>query len=212
MPTADQPTDSGGRPVLVVRTGTANLASVLVGLTRAGAAPTLSHDPAAIANAAHVVLPGVGALGAAMEQLGATGLDRALRERLAKGRPTLTICLGLQLLFAGSEESPGVPALGVIAGSATRFDPATGVRVPHLGWNMVEPADGARLLTPGYAYFAHSYKLSVAPRGWLPAYTTHGGRFVSALERGGVLACQFHPELSGAWGLGLMRRWLEAPC
>lgn len=191
--------------VAVVTTGTANLASVLAGLRRVDGEPYTTRDPAAVRDADFLVLPGVGALGAAMERLREEGLVDALSERIRAGAPTLAICLGLQILLDGSEESPEVAGLGVVPGRATRF---TGdIRVPQLGWNRVEP-DGGRLLEPGYAYFAHSYRLEDAPEGWAAAHTDHGGRYVSALERDGVLACQFHPELSGAWGLGLLRRWL----
>jgi glutamine amidotransferase len=157
--------------------------------------------------APHVVLPGVGAFGAAMELLSRDGLTEALIDRLRAGRPTLAICLGLQLLCQGSDESPGVPGLGVVPGRATRLP--NHVRVPQMGWNMVEPAPGCRLLRPGYAYFANSFRLATQPPQWEAAWTDHGGPFVAAMERGALLACQFHPELSGAWGLELIGRWLQ---
>lgn len=197
------------KKVLVVRTGTANLASVFAAFERLGWAPELTEDPAAVASHDHVVLPGVGALGAAMAALEPTLLDDALRARIHEGLPTLAICLGMQMLLAGSEESPGVPALGCVPGTAKRFVPRGDIRIPHLGWNRVIPEAGSRFIEPGYAYFAHSYLVSHPPVGWTPAWTYHGDRFVSAFERKDVLACQFHPELSGAWGLSLLRRWLE---
>jgi len=193
--------------VAVLATGTANLASVLAGLRRAGAEPYTTEDPAVVVHADRVVLPGVGALGAAMERLRSEGVVGALAERVTAGRPTLADCLGLQILLEGSEESPDVAGLAAVTGRATLF---TGdIRVPQLGWNRVEPDAGCRLLSPGYAYFAHSYRLESAPEGWAVAWTDHGGRYVSAIERGGVLACQFHPELSGAWGTELLRRWFS---
>ncbi|MBW2261366.1 MAG: imidazole glycerol phosphate synthase subunit HisH [Deltaproteobacteria bacterium] len=199
---------------MVIRTGTANIASVLAGLRRAGAAPRVSSDPLDVQAARMAVLPGVGTVSAAMERIDGAGLADPLRRRLSAGRPTLCVCLGLQLLAGGSEESPGVEALGVVPGTATRF--SGGVRVPQLGWNRVEAGEGCRLLRDGHAYFANSYKLDAAPEGWCAATSDHGGRFVAAMERGSVLACQFHPELSGAWGLDLIGRWLEAggeaPC
>ncbi len=192
--------------VAVVPTRTANLASVRAGLRRAGGEPVEVEDPDAVRRAERLVLPGVGALAAAMTRLGEAGLAEPLAERVREGRPTLAICLGLQILLEGSEESPGVPGLGVVGGVATRF---TGdVRVPQLGWNRVEP-EGCAVLRPGYAYFAHSYRLTAPPSGWSCAWTEHGGRYVSAIERGPVLACQFHPELSGAWGTELLGRWLS---
>lgn len=193
--------------VAIVRTGTANTASVVAGLVRAGAEVEVTSDPARVEAAERVVLPGVGALGAARAALDASGLAEVLAARAREGRPTLGVCLGLQLLAEGSEESPGVAGLGVIAGIARRF-PET-VRVPQLGWNRVTPGPGCTLLSEGYAYFANSYRLVDAPEGWSVATSEHAGPFVAAIERGDVLACQFHPELSGAWGLELLRRWLE---
>lgn len=192
--------------VAVVRTGVANLASVLAGLGRVGAAPALVSDPDAVRTADRVLLPGVGAFGAAMAELHRLELVEALRARIAAGRPTLTICLGLQLLARASEETPGVDGLGVIDASVTRFGGP--VRVPQMGWNVVTPTPGARWVTPGFAYFANTFKLDAVPPGWEGATADHGGRFVAAIERGDVLACQFHPELSGPWGAELLRRWV----
>lgn len=195
--------------VVVVRTGTANLASVLAGLSRAGGRPTLTDDPDAVRTADRVMLPGVGAFGAAMAELSARGLDEALRERITAGRPTMGICLGMQLFAEESEESPGVRGLGIVPGAVQRFRDAR-VRIPQLGWNEVNPQTGCRLLQSGYAYFANSYRLAHIPEGWHGALTTHGEPFVAAFERGPVLACQFHPELSGTWGRALLSRWLDA--
>ncbi len=195
-----------GLEVLVVRTGVANLASVFAGLTRAGARPRLAENAAEIAGAAAVVLPGVGAFGAGMRQLADGGLIAAVRERIGAGRPTLAVCLGLQLLFETSEETPGVAGLGVLPGAVRRFDGE--VRVPQMGWNRIEPDDGCALTRPGWAYFANSYRVDRRPDGWRAGWADYDGRFVATLERGNVLACQFHPELSGEYGLALLRRWL----
>lgn len=202
------------RTVTVVRTGTANLASVLAALTRAGATPELSDDPRAVEAAGHVVLPGVGSFAAAMEGLRAAKLVEPLAARVEAGRPTLSICLGFQLLGLSSEESPGESGLGALAYPSLRFDEhdpeGNPLRVPHLGWNEVVPDAGCRLLTRGFAYFAHSFYVAEPPADWSAGRTEYGSRFVSALERGDVLACQFHPELSGAWGQALIRAWVEA--
>jgi imidazole glycerol phosphate synthase glutamine amidotransferase subunit len=194
--------------VLVVPTGTANLASVLVGLERAGAAPRVSRDPAEVARAERVVLPGVGTLAAAAEQLRRSELEVPLAERARRGRPLLAICLGLQLLCEESDESPGLAGLGAVEGRVTRFP--SSVRVPQLGWNRIEPGPGCRLLEPGHVYFANSFRLERPPTGFRAATADYGGEFVAAFERGAVLACQFHPELSGELGLRLIRRWLAA--
>ncbi len=196
---------SGGE-VLVVDTGTANLASVCAGLRRAGAKPLLTDDPERVRAAMRVVLPGVGAFGAGMTSLRESGMDSAVVERIDAGRATLAVCLGLQLLCQSSAETPDVAGLGIVAGRIGRF-PDT-VRVPQLGWNLVVPSGECKLLEPGYAYFANSYRLAEDPPGWSVARADHGGPFVAALARGAILACQFHPELSGTWGLDLLRRWL----
>jgi imidazole glycerol phosphate synthase glutamine amidotransferase subunit len=195
--------------VVVVPTGTANLASVRAALTRLGARPRLAEDAAMIEHATHVVLPGVGSFGATMAGLREAGLDAALAVRVGAGRATLAMCVGLQVLFEASDESPDATGLAVLPGHVGRFPEA--VRVPQFGWNLVEPEPGCRLLAPGYAYFANSYRVLEAP-GCRVATAEHGGRFVAALEQDRVLACQFHPELSGAYGHELIARWLGAAC
>lgn len=196
------------RAVSIVPTGTANLASVMAGLRRVGAEPSIAASPEEVLRAPRVVVPGVGSFGAAMTEVRRRGIDVALRERLARGAPTLLICLGLQLLAEASEETPGVPGLGIIAATVKRLPP--GVLLPQLGWNQVTTVPGVRCLEPGYAYFANSYCLYEADSSWTPAWSDHGGPFIAALERGPQLACQFHPELSGAWGLRLLDAWCGA--
>ncbi len=195
------------REVMVVSTGTANLASVLAGLRRAGANPRVGRKAEDAAEAQALVLPGVGAMAAAMDTIHRHDLAETLKQRILQGKPTLAVCLGLQILGETSEESPDARGLGVFDAHVTRF--SGNVRVPQLGWNRVEPGEGCRLLQPGYAYFANSYKFDTPPEGWYAAMGDHGGSFVAALEKGPVLACQFHPELSGAWGLELLKRWLK---
>lgn len=196
------------KQVVIVRTGVANVASVQAAFERLGAEVVLSDDPGLIGEAAHVVLPGVGAFGAGMERLRALALDAPLIARIAAGDATLAICLGLQLLAEQSEESPGVAGLGVLPARVTRFVD-TSVRVPQLGWNRVEAQEGCNFLRDGYAYYANSYKLDAIPEGWRGAMSEHGAPFVAGIERGKVLACQLHPELSGAWGQDVLSRWLS---
>lgn len=193
--------------VAVVSTGLANTASVLAALRRAGANPELTTDPAVVAQAGWVVLPGVGHFAAGMEALHRAGLGRPLQDRVLAGAPTLGVCLGMQVLCQSSEEAPGVPGLGLIPAALTRFP--THLTTPHLGWASVTAGEGCAAICGGAAYYAHSYRIERAPAGWAAAWSTHGAPFVAALERGRVLACQLHPELSGAWGLELLRRWLE---
>ena len=192
--------------VVIVRTGTANLASVAAALSRLGMESRLSESPEDVARAERLVLPGVGTLAAAMERLYECDLVESIRERIASDRPTLAVCLGMQIMCEGSEESPDMRGLGVVKGKITRFPEE--VRVPQLGWNRISSDDGCKYLSDGYAYFANSYRLVDVPSGWRVAMCDYAGEFVAAMERGSVLACQFHPELSGEFGLGIIKRWL----
>ena len=195
----------------VVRTSTANLASVLSGFERLGCRVRTTADPSRVAQAERLVLPGVGAFAAAQRAIASHGLEDALRDRIARDRPTLGICLGMQLMAQGSEEAPGVPGLGVVDGIAARYRSGEeGWRIPQMGWNRVTPSQDCSVVPDGYAYFANSYRLGTAPVGWLPVWSEYSGRFLAAVERGAVVGCQFHPELSGAYGRELLRRWLHA--
>lgn len=193
--------------VTLVSTGTANLASVMAAFERIGARAVIAPGPEAVRTARRVVLPGVGAFAAAMTVLRGNGMAEVLVERLDRGDATLMICLGLQLLAEGSEESPDVAGLGVIPATVRRL-PA-GVRLPQLGWNQVVPASPQRFVREGYAYYANSFCLYQADPSWKVAWTDHGGAFVASLERERQLACQFHPELSATWGQELLTRWYQ---
>jgi len=192
--------------VTIVDSGVANLASIAGAFRRLNAGVVVSADPAIVRDAARIVLPGVGAFGAGMAALRSRGLETVIRDVASRGAPILGICLGMQILCDTSEETPGVAGLGVVTGTCRRLPPE--VRIPHLGWNSVSAEPGARLVTTGIAAFANSYALRESPKEWTPAWATHGVRFVAALERGPILACQFHPELSGAYGAALLQRWL----
>ena len=208
--------DPKGMDVVIVDTGRSNAASLAAALERAGADPKMSTDPAAVRAARFAVLPGVGSFGAVMDRLRAMGVVEALKARVESGLPTLGACLGMQLFFDSSEESPGVAGIGAISGAITAYGP--GVRSPQFGWNRLSTPDSGAMLAraqgsePPCAYFANSYKLDVAPAGWKTATAYYGAPFVAAIERGPVLLCQFHPELSGAWGQALLERWLSAGC
>jgi imidazole glycerol phosphate synthase glutamine amidotransferase subunit len=200
------------RDLVVVDTGVANLASIASAFARIGARTTVTRDPETVRRAEPLVLPGVGSFGTAAAFLRARGLDAAVRDAVERGTPLLAVCLGLQLLCEGSEESPEAAGLGIIPGVCRRL-PAGGeggARVPHLGWNRVDaaPDAGLRFVGTGEAAFANSYALREAPPGWTAAWTIHGAPFVAALERGGTLACQFHPELSGVYGEAVLAGWL----
>ncbi|MEZ0313502.1 MAG: imidazole glycerol phosphate synthase subunit HisH [Myxococcota bacterium] len=196
------------RTIVIVRTGTANLASVRAAFERQGHTVELTEEPARVAEADRVVLPGVGAFGASMAELVKKNLAEPLVERARGNRSLLAICVGMQLLCRGSTESPGARGLEVVNAEVSRFD-APGLRVPQLGWNDVTAPPEARFVRSGVAYFANSYRARQVADGWVASTADHGGTFVAAMERGNVLACQFHPELSGAWGAQLLARWIE---
>jgi imidazole glycerol phosphate synthase glutamine amidotransferase subunit len=190
--------------VSIVDTGVANIASVRAAFERQGVAARSVKSPDDIVDAGALVLPGVGAFGPAMERLSAMRLVDALRARISADRPTLCICLGMQLLCTRSDESRGVEGLGLIDAS---IEPIDGPRRTHFGWSAIS-APSPSLVDVGYAYFAHSFALRHAPDGWTPTFAAFGERFVASLERSNVVACQFHPELSGPWGASLLQRWL----
>jgi imidazole glycerol phosphate synthase glutamine amidotransferase subunit len=195
--------------VVIVRTGSANVASVRAAFDRLGVRTQEDSSPDAVLHAPALVLPGVGHFGPAMRTLRERTLDDALRERVRLGRPLLAICLGLQVLCETSEEAPGEAGLAIIPGGVRKF--TQGVRVPHMGWNLVRPPtddDASAMLRESAMYFANSYRLIDAPPGWRCAISDHAGPFVAAIERGPILACQFHPELSGSAGRALLARWL----
>ena len=160
------------------------------------------------------IFPGVGSFGAAMRLLRQQGYAEPLKAYVEDGRPFLGICIGLQVLFQGSEETPGVEGLGVIPSTITRFDASAGP-VPHMGWNGLSAVrPGAKLLepvTPGSrVYFVHSYRATPSAQNaaWVMATSDYGGPFVAAVGQGSVVATQFHPEKSGALGLKVMERFL----
>jgi len=190
----------------IIATGVANTASVAAALRRVGLDPRVTADPSQVESADLAVLPGVGSFGVGMAMLSQTRNDRVVVERIKAGRPLLAVCLGMQLFGTRSDESPGVAGLSVVPNPVKAFP--EGVRTPQFGWNRVVPVDDARF-TEGYAYFANSFRFTETPEGWEVAAADHGGKFIAAMQRGHTLACQFHPELSGAWGLGLLRNWVE---
>ena len=198
---------TGPEDVGIVPTGVANLEAVAAAFRRLGRTPRLLDSAAGISSADYVILPGVGSFAGGMAELRRRGWAEAVRGRVEEGRPTLAICLGLQLLCEESEEAPGTAGLGCVPGRVVRL--AESCRVPQLGWNRVAAPGGTVFLRSSVVYFANSYGLEAGPAGWTAAMGRHGSRFVAGLERGGVLACQFHPELSGKVGAGLLKRWLE---
>ena len=194
----------------VVDTGVANLVSIQVAFRRLGVEVSLVRTADEVVNAAGIVLPGVGSFGSGMAALKHRGLIDPIRNRVDSGRPLFAICLGLQMLCLGSEESPGIGGIGALDTVVRRLPPGT--NRPHLGWNRVVAEDNeeSTMVVPsGAAYFANGFALSEIPVGWSGAWSSDGGRFVAAIEREDVVACQFHPELSGSFGREVLSRWLS---
>jgi glutamine amidotransferase len=197
-------------PLYIIDYGAGNLRSVQKAFEHVGVDATVGSDARAMASAPALVLPGVGAFGVAMEQLIERGLVEPLLERIRAGTPFLGVCLGLQLLFEASEEDPGVSGLGLVCGDV-RALPST-VKVPHIGWNQVEPCACSDLLDDipaGSAfYFVHSYAVVPRSPGDVLAMTDYEGvTFVSAVEVDNVAGVQFHPEKSSTLGLRLLRNF-----
>jgi glutamine amidotransferase len=200
--------DSDRPLVAVLDYGIGNLRSAQKGLERVGADARLTADPAVIADAAGVVLPGVGAFGRCAEELRAAGLEPLVHEAVASGRPFLGICIGMQLLYDGSDESPGVAGLGVLAGKIQLLP--DGVKRPQMQWNRLDlrrPTPLLEGLDPSpWMYFVHSYVAVDGPE--VVATCDYGGPVTALVERDNVAACQFHPEKSGANGLRLLANFV----
>lgn len=194
--------------------GAGNVRSVRNGIRRLGYEVRDVRSADDILGADRLIFPGVGSFGSAMRRLHEEGYLEPLREYLKAGRPYLGICLGLQTLFEGSEESPGVAGLGIVPGQVRRF-PDSQLSVPHIGWNGLRIHKDSAVFE-GYlgekVYFVHSYHAVAEERSrdWLLASTDYGERFVSAVQKGNVAAVQFHPEKSGEAGLRILRNFLAS--
>ncbi|MBN1955291.1 MAG: imidazole glycerol phosphate synthase subunit HisH [Anaerolineae bacterium] len=199
--------------IAIVDYGMGNLHSVQKAVERVGGQARVVETAQAIEAAAGVILPGVGAFGDAMGQLRRRGLVEPLRRRMAAGRSTLGICLGLQLLFEQSTEMGRHSGLGVLAGRVVRL-PATCGRVPHVGWNQLHHCRDSALLAGipegGYAYFVHSYYAIPADAQVVLATTDYGLDCPAAVGVGAVLGVQFHPEKSQALGLRVLRNFVAS--
>lgn len=193
--------------VAVVYTGVANTASVLSVFEKLNLKAFLTDDAKELEEARFVVLPGVGAFAAGMKKLTSASLISCLRKRVEESRPLLAICLGFQMLFASSEESPGVNGLEIFPGEVERFSKE--VNVPQLGWNQIKAEEKSRFLDSGYAYFANSYCSRKLPADCVGAFSNYDGEFLAALEYSNLLACQFHPELSGDFGISIIQNWIK---
>ena len=195
--------------VCVLDFGMGNLRNVCRALERAGAKPDVSQDPTRVLTADRLVFPGVGSCADTLRSIRAHGLDQALCERIAAARPSLGICVGMQVLLETSQEGRPERGLGVIAGRVERFPDDLDLAVPHMGWNHVELTRPHPVLRAGYFYFVHGYRPVGVPSDLVLATTEYGSPFASAIGRDAVAAVQFHPEKSQTEGLGLFLRFLR---
>jgi len=196
----------------VIDYGSGNLRSVCKALEAAGSSPCLVTEPSNLSALDAIVVPGVGAFAHCAKNLRAAGLWNPVREWALAGRPYLGICLGYQLLFESSEESPGIEGLGVLSGRVVRFTPS-GLKVPHMGWNTLTKPCGplyARVPENVSMYFVHSYYPVPTDSSLVSAWTDHGVSFAASISRGSLHAVQFHPEKSQSTGLALLRNFLSS--
>lgn len=195
-----------------------NIKSVENALRKLGQEAVTTRDPSVILHADHVILPGVGSFGDAMGKLESYGLIPVIKEAVDKNIPFLGICLGLQLLFEESQESPGVKGLGLLPGKILRIPPAqdavTGenLKIPQIGWNCLSYPREGRLFkdvpAESYVYFVHSYYLQASDKSIVTATVPYGVTVEASVEKGNLFACQFHPEKSAEVGMQILRNFL----
>lgn len=190
-----------------------NLKSVEKALLHLGEEVKITRDREEILLADKVILPGVGAFGDAMEKLHFYGLADVIREVHRRKTPLLGICLGLQLMFESSDETPGVEGLGILPGKVCAIPPKSGYKIPHMGWNSLRIREGARLFSgiaqDSYVYFVHSFYLQAENKEDVAAETEYIVPIHASVEHGNTFACQFHPEKSGDVGLKILKNFCE---
>ena len=190
-----------------------NIKSVEKAMQLLGQEVTITRKRDEILRADKVILPGVGAFGDAMGKICQYGLFDVIHEVVDNGTPFLGICLGLQLLFERSDESPGVEGLGVLKGEILRIPETPGLKIPHMGWNSLEFQNDGRLFRKlpkeSYVYFVHSYYLKAADESIVTAVTEYGTNIHASVEQGNVFACQFHPEKSSDVGIQILKNFVS---
>ncbi len=189
-----------------------NLRSVEKALEALGEKAVITREPDKILSADRVILPGVGSFGDAMERLDHYGLVEVIHQTVEQGIPFLGIGLGLQLLFERSDESPGIPGLGILKGEILRIPQKPDMKIPHMGWNSINIKPDSRLFAGieegAYVYFVHSYYLKAADEAQVAADTEYITHIHAAVESGRIFACQFHPEKSGSIGLAILKNFV----
>jgi glutamine amidotransferase len=198
--------------IAILDYGLGNLRSVQKAFEKIGVAAQITADPETARRASGLVLPGVGAFRDGMERLRTTHIEQVIREFVLADRPFLGVCLGMQLLFGSSTEDGFYPGLKLFAGQVVRFTPMAGCKVPHMGWNTVRRTGRGTLLaelpSPSWMYFVHSYYVEPEDAGLVCLETDYAGRsFCSGIERGRLLAVQFHPEKSQAAGQSILHKF-----
>lgn len=196
--------------ITIIDYGMGNLYSVVNALKSLGAEPIVTSDANVIANAEKILLPGVGAFGDCMANLEKSGLIPVIKDALNSGKPFLGICLGMQVLFEGSEEDPGVPGLGYFKGQVKKIK--TDYKIPHMGWNSLELKSPSPLLDDAegkYVYFVHSYFCDPDDKSIITAVTDYGTEVTASVGKGSVQAFQFHPEKSSKVGIALLKAFKE---
>ena len=188
-----------------------NIKSVEKALKTLGQEVIVTRDPDTILNAEKVILPGVGSFGDAMEKLHSYGLVEVIHKVVEKKTPFLGICLGLQLLFESSEETPGVEGLGILKGRIVKIPDNGELKIPHMGWNSLHFQNSGRLFEnlpqDSYVYFVHSYYLQAEDESIVKATTDYGTCIHASVEKDNVFACQFHPEKSSDVGLTILKNF-----
>lgn len=196
--------------ICIIDYGAGNLKSVSNALTYIGAENTVSADREEILSADRIILPGVGSFGDAMASLKKCNLVNTVYDAIESGKPFMGICLGMQLLFEDSQESPGVAGLGVFKGHIVKFPGDMGLKVPQIGWNNLnvkQPDSVYACAQDKYVYFVHSYYLEAYDPSVVAAEAEYGKVFHAAVQKGNVAASQFHPEKSGETGLEILKKW-----
>mgnify|MGYP004510889415 FL=1 len=199
--------------IAIVDYDAGNIKSVEKALQFLGQEPVVTRDKETLLQAEKVIVPGVGAFGDAMGKMHQYGLVEVLREIADKGTSLLGICLGLQLFFESSEETPGVEGLGLLPGKIVRIPDKEGFKIPHMGWNSIQINPASRLLKGieegAYVYFVHSYYLQAENEADVAATTDYVVNIHAAAEHENIFATQFHPEKSGEIGLQILKNFIE---